>query len=128
MFKTLLLGSLFVIAGLARAEDTTAIDFSTMNATVVDFHIPAGTGSKAWNTLQAPIIVRVGQILRLHNDDDADHYLHTTNGAPCVHGTDSFGPGETYDCVIIKPHNASLGDCYDHSLGKQAQVYIQANP
>lgn len=96
-------------------------------ATVVDFHIPAGTGMGPWNNFKNPIVVRVGQILRFHNDDDVPHFLHT-NGKPCPHGTNAFEPGETYDCLIQFPHKASDEDLYDHEYGADSQVYIQANP
>ena len=93
---------------------------------VVAFHIPAGTSSGPWNTIADPIVVHVGQILRLYNDDTISHYLHT-DGSPCIHGTGPFNPGTTYDCVIIAPHNAADEDLYDHDQGPDAQVYIQAN-
>lgn len=124
--KTRFLVSLLLITGswaFAQNADDALIDDTN---TVVDFHIPAGTGENPWNTLAHPVVVHIGQTLRLHNDDDIDHWLHTP-GAPCIHGTESFGPGETYDCVIIKAHRAAAGDVYDHNIGPQSQFYVEAN-
>ena len=94
-------------------------------ATVVDFHIARGTGDKAWNTPDNPIVVRIGQILRFHNDDTVPHGLHTP-GVPCEHGP-AFNPGETWDCPITGVHKSSEADLYDHEFGPDSQVYIQAN-
>lgn len=120
--KLLGICSLLLFAAIGARGDEVQVE----DATVVDFHIKMGTEDGPWNTLQNPIVVHVGDILRLHNDDDIDHWLHTP-GTPCIHGTDSFGPGETYDCVIIKPHHAAAADCYDHNIGPQSQVYIEAD-
>jgi hypothetical protein len=93
---------------------------------IVPFHIPAGTAGSPWNTANNPVVVTVGQTLRIYNDDSVVHFLHTP-GAPCPHGTNEFGPGQYYDCVISLPHNASDDDIYDHNYGPDAQFYIQAN-
>lgn len=118
LFALMLLSPLFV-----QADGGTAVP----DPSVVIFHIPAGTGGNPWNTYDNPIVVKVGQTLRFINDDSIVHFLHT-DGAPCPHGTNEFGPGESYDCVISKPHDASADDLYDHDQGPDAQVYIQANP
>jgi len=95
-------------------------------ADVVEFHIPAGTGSKPWNTPDKPVEVKVGQTLRIFNDDSVVHFLHT-DGKPCPHGTNPFGPGDHYDCVISLPYDESDQSVYDHNYGPDAQFYIQAN-
>lgn len=105
----------FAFIGMAHADDN-----------VVEFHIPPGTGSNPWNTPDHPVVVQVGQILRLVNDDSISHFLHT-DGSPCPHGTNRFEPGQTYDCVISSKHNSSDEDIYDHDQGPDAQFYIQAN-
>jgi plastocyanin len=93
---------------------------------VVDFHIAAGTGTAPWNTLANPIVVKIGQTLRFHNDDSIAHELHTA-GSPCPHGTRAFNPGETYDCVISSAHEAGEADIWDHIQGSDAMIYIQAD-
>ena len=93
---------------------------------IVEFHIPAGTGSSPWNTSDKPVVVHVGQTLRIFNDDSVTHFLHT-EGKPCPHGTAPFGPGVTYDCVISVPYDESEQGLYDHNYGPDAQFYVQAN-
>jgi hypothetical protein len=94
---------------------------------VVDFRIKPGTGLKAWNEATDPVRVKVGDILRIHNDDDISHFLHTS-GAPCPHGKHSFKPGESYDCIISTPHDPRRGGIYDHDGGPDAPFFIQAEP
>lgn len=94
---------------------------------IVEFRIAPGTGDRSWNSLEEPIRVRVGQVLRFINEDSIPHRLHTTNGAPCPHGKREFAPGESYDCVVEQPHDAAAGDMYDHNAGPEAQVYVQAD-
>lgn len=88
---------------------------------VVEFRIKPGTGSGAWNTQDAPVNLKVGQVLRIINDDTIRHRLHT-DGAPCPHGN-NIAPGQSEDCVISRPFNG--GNLYDHNnLGK---FYIRAS-
>jgi hypothetical protein len=94
---------------------------------IVPFHIKAGTGDGAWNTPDNPVVVKVGQVLRLYNDDSISHFLHT-DGSPCPHGSHPFAPGEYYDCVIQSAHDAGDDDLYDHDQGPDAQFYVQADP
>ena len=108
----------FILSPVVQADST--------QTEIVEFHIAAGTKDKPWNTLEKPIYVKRGQTLRFINDDSIEHFLHTF-GAPCPHGSNPFGPGESYDCVISKVHNASAGDNYDHEQGPDAKVYIQAD-
>lgn len=122
--------ALSLMAGdcVASAENL-YIDSAKRTATqdIVPFHIAPGTGDKPWNTPQKPIVASVGQTIRFYNDDDIQHFLHTP-GSPCPHPEEGFEPGETFDCVVSKPHDASHHDIYDHIQGPDAQVYIQANP
>jgi hypothetical protein len=96
------------------------------HADMVEFHIANGTKGSPWNTPDKPVVVRVGDTLRIFNDDSVVHFLHT-DGAPCPHGTNPFNPGEHYDCVIELPYNESDQTVYDHNYGPDAQFYIQAN-
>lgn len=95
-------------------------------AEIIEFRIPAGTGEKSWNKFDHPVHVRVGDTLRIVNDDTDSHFLHTL-GKPCEHGTRAFEQGESYDCVIKFPHASNAGDVYDHLAGSAAQFYIQAD-
>ncbi len=95
---------------------------------IVEFHIKAGTGTAPLNTAADAVNVKVGQTLRLINDDTITHRLHT-GGAPCPHGS-NFAPGATYDCVITKAIDtvAKPGATYDHISGTTALFYIKAVP
>jgi hypothetical protein len=87
---------------------------------IVEFRIKAGTGQGPWNTQQTPIVAKVGQTIRLINDDSIQHQLHT-NGRMCPHG-DLFGPGETYDCKV---QGINAGQLYDHNYERTGKVYFQ---
>ena len=115
MNKVLAAFSFLLLASAAYADN------------IVAFHIPKNTLGKTWNSPDSPVVVKVGQILRIFNDDTVNHFLHT-EGKPCPHGTNEFGPGQYYDCVISLPHQESDEDIYDHNYGPDAQFYIQANP
>lgn len=110
--KTLLLVSAF-------------FSFISFAGEVKEFHIKAGTGKGAWNTRDAVMEVKVGDTLRLVNDDNVAHYLHTF-GKPCIHGTKPFGPGESYDCQVIKVADPDKDVCYDHQFGSQSRFYVRA--
>ncbi len=107
------------------AEDPTAnVPVDTANGTgselgIKEFRIAAGTGNGAWNTAQKPIVARVGDTVRIFNDDTTTHRLHT-NGRPCPHGND-IQPGQFRDCVIGQQFE---GDLYDHNTN--GPVFFQA--
>jgi predicted CopG family antitoxin len=44
---------------------------------MVEFHIPAGTGTNPWNTRDQTVNASVGDTLRIVNDDSIPHRLHT---------------------------------------------------
>jgi hypothetical protein len=126
MIQKILIGALLILGSWALAQEMDAdMDADILDDNVVNFHIQAGTGALPWNAPANPIRVHIGQVLRFYNDDHVHHQLHTS-GSPCPHG-DDFAPGQTYDCVITKKHNAATGGCYDHLYGPMAQVYIQAD-
>lgn len=95
---------------------------------VVTFRIKAGTGTGPWNTEAQIVQVKVGQTLRIVNDDSTPHRLHT-NGAPCAHGQ-NFGPGASFDCKITRAFDSgtSPGGLYDHVAGPTARFYVKAVP
>lgn len=94
---------------------------------IVEFHIPAGTGLKPWNTPDTEVKVRVGQTLRIFNDDTIVHRLHTNDDRPCEHQPASSRPGESYDCVIINTADPELDLVYDHNSGGKGRFYIRAD-
>lgn len=110
-----------------RSERLQLISYLKSSTRVVEFRIKAGTGLKAWNEVTDPVRVKVGDILRLVNDDDISHLLHTS-GSPCPHGKHPMKPGESYDCFVSTPHDARRGDIYDHDGGPDAPFFVQADP
>lgn len=114
--RNLLLAGLFLFLGSAgvRAADD-----------VVEFHIAKGTGKNPWNTRETVVEVKVGQTLRLINDDDITHYLHTP-GRPCGHGKNPFKAGETYDCVVSGVADPDKDVLYDHQFGPTSRFYVRA--
>jgi hypothetical protein len=66
-------------------DDTTGDETGSDDPNVVIFRIKAGTGKASWNTEATEVDVKVGQVLRIVNDDSVPHRLHT-NGKPCPHG------------------------------------------
>lgn len=93
---------------------------------IVEFHIKAGTGAKPWNTAAETVTVKIGQTLRLINDDTITHRLHT-GGAPCPHG-ENFAAGKTFDCKVTKELDpvANPGTTYDHIAGETALFFVKA--
>ncbi len=98
--------------GLAAAA---ALFAAGAQAAVVEFHIRAGTAPGSWNTRAELVTVRIGDSLRLINDDSVIHALHTSDGIPCDHGSDMAPHGGSYDCVIAEPYDSLTdGALIDH--------------
>lgn len=95
------------------------------NDSIVEFHIKPNTGKNAWNTRDSLVEVKVGQTLRIFNDDSVAHYLHTP-GEPCPHGANPFKGGEFYDCVVTKVADPDNTILYDHQFGAKARFYVRA--
>jgi predicted CopG family antitoxin len=92
---------------------------------LVTFHIAHGTGDGPWNTQATAIRVRVGDTLRIVNDDDVGHLLHTTGGGPFAHPSEVIAPGHSDEYVVTAPFDGRL---YDHGFGAAAEVWITADP
>ena len=106
---------------------TTAVSMAE-DGKVIEFRIPDGTGKKAWNTSETTVEVKVGETLRIINDDSTPHRLHTTGGKPCKHAPSNIAKGEHYDCVVTKTADPDVEDefCYDHNIGPSARFYLRA--
>ena len=75
--------------------------------TIVEFHIPAGTGSNPWNTLAAPVEAHVGDTLRIVNDDSVAHLVHAS-GRPFPHQSvagPGITPGQFVDFPILTTYD-----------------------
>lgn len=93
---------------------------------VVEFRITAGTATKPWNAQAQTVAAKIGQTVRIFNDDAVVHRLHT-NGAPCPHGS-NIAPGASFDCVVTKAFEPGAAPLYDHIAGPTAQFWIRATP
>ncbi len=95
-------------------------------ADMVEFHIKPATGKNAWNTPAEMLSIKVGDTLRIFNDDSIVHQLHT-NGSPCDHG-DPIAPGKSWDCDATESYKASInGKIYDHLVGPSAPFYLEVS-
>ena len=95
-------------------------------ATVV-FHIPSGTARGAWND-RPGVVAKVGDILRIINDDSIAHRLHTS-GRPFPHPEGDIFPGATADFVLQTPFDSGAdGALFDHVHGPQALFFLEVVP
>ena len=93
-------------------------------AAMIEFHISAGTGSNPWNTRDTAVTGVVGQTLRIHNDDNVAHRLHTS-GAPFPHAANDIMPGTFSDVVLSQPYSLdTMPGIYDHNFGQSARFWI----
>lgn len=94
-------------------------------AAVIDFHIPLGTGSGPWNTMATVVEARIGDTVRIINDDNIDHLMHTF-GRPCPHPETASKPGEVYECEISTTADPRVDTLYDHNFGIKSRFYLRA--
>jgi hypothetical protein len=96
-------------------------------ATVI-FHIHAGTGNGPWNDGSSRVIAKVGDTLRIINDDSISHRLHT-NGQPFPHPANDIPAGGSADFLLQTPYDPTLtGPLYDHDQGPHALFFIEVTP
>jgi predicted CopG family antitoxin len=96
----------------------------TQPPAIIEFHIPAGTGSNSWNARGTAVMGVVGQTLRIHNDDNVAHRLHTS-GAPFPHAANDTTPGTFSDFVLAQPYSLdTMPGIYDHNFGQSARFWI----
>lgn len=118
-----------VLAACGRDESSNLASIQQRNdPTVVEFHIADGTGKNPWNTKDTAVFMKVGQVLRIFNDDKVNHQLHT-NGAPFGHGN-LIKPGTSADSLakyVFNPKTPNE-EIYDHIVGSSATFYIRVEP
>ena len=120
-----------------NSNNTSNNNNSNNNATTDGTPVPAtelftilpGTGTKSWNTSKTPMVVYVGQTLKITNNDSIPHRLHTT-GKPCPHQPTNTAPnGETFDFVISSDTSTASTvtmvdfPLYDHLVPKAAAKF-----
>ncbi len=95
---------------------------------IVEFRIKAGTAKAPWNTKETLVTAKIGQTVRIFNDDTVTHRLHT-GGAPCPHGA-NIAPGASADCVVTKAIDPGAGKpaTYDHIAGNNASFFLKTVP
>lgn len=95
------------------------------NPGVVTFHIPAGTDAQAWNSQANPVTARVGDTLRIFNDDAVAHRPHTDGSAPFAHPESDIQPGASADYALTAPFASVPGNTlYDHDHGIAAAFWL----
>jgi hypothetical protein len=73
------------------------------------------------------VTARVGDILRLVNDDDVPHRLHTAND-PLPHPTSDLAPGQSIDEVLLTPFEPGTTPLFDHGFGSAATFWLRVLP
>ena len=92
------------------------------------FTFPAGTGLGPWNTRDHAVMGVVGQTLRIYNDDNANHRLHT-DGVPFQHPAADTAPGTFSDFVLHDVFDLDTNPgLYDHDVGQTARFWISVRP
>ena len=112
-----------------KEEEVKAPPPPPQDPNLVVFKIAAGTGTGPWNQKAATVITKVGQTLRIINEDTVRHRLHT-GGSPFAHGA-NIEPGAMIEYKIeseIDPTAATQAPTYDHGAGRAANFWLKANP
>lgn len=94
-------------------------------AAIIDFHIPLGTGSGPWNTMATVVEARIGDTVRIINDDTIEHLMHTFD-RPCPHQPVPSKPGDVYECEISTTADPRIDTLYDHNFGIKSRFYLKA--
>jgi len=100
----------------------------TPSPSTVVFHIPSGTGGGPWNDGSGRVVAKVGDTLRIINDDSVPHRLHTS-GRPFPHPEADIFPAGSGDFVLRTPFDPSAdGPLFDHGQGPQAVFFLEVTP
>lgn len=93
-------------------------------STVV-FRIAPGTGARSWNEGSTMVLAKVGDTLRIFNDDAIAHEPHT-EGRPFPHPASPIFPGASADYLLQSPYDPNAdGPLYDHTQGPSAQFWLR---
>ena len=93
------------------------------------FRIPNGAGMVAWNSSVSPVVVNVGQTLRVCNDDTSKTHQLRTAGSPCASQSTPMVKSEFYDCVVNNSSglggDGNFAGLYDATVGPNAAFYVK---
>jgi hypothetical protein len=122
-------GTLSVLVSERTTSEVVADLCGTSNTNRTVFRIPNGTGASAWNSAASPVVVFVGQTLRVCNDDSTNHQLRTS-GNPCATQPAPMAKGQFYDCVVANRTGVNAGTglfdgLYDNIVGANAAFYVR---
>ncbi len=114
-----------IMDGFSVALIGSLLSTAVLAADVVEFRIKPGTGNKPWNTRETVVELKVGQTLKIINEDSTPHQLHTS-GSPCPHQPAKTLTGQAYECLISKVVDPDVDVFYDHIAGSSARFYMRA--
>lgn len=105
-------------------------DIGPQAGQVIEFRIAAGTAEGPWNSPDTAVVLYVGQVLRIVNDDSIDHQLHAPDDGAIQHGgrMSANGGSDTFDVERADPLDPQRTSYYDHELGRPANFWIDARP
>lgn len=94
---------------------------------LVVFHIVQGTGDGPWNTVANPVVAKVGDTLRVYNDDTTGRgkQIHAS-GKPFNHAATAIAAGAFKDYLISQIADPTVDRVYNHLVGNAARLYIRA--
>ncbi len=106
-------------AGHSRGQTLTVAEEA-----LVVFKIKSGTSSGAWNTEASTVDARVGDTLRITNNDMMAHRPHTEGDPfPNPGASESIEPGESRDYVLETAYDSSPGHTLYCAIHGQASHF-----
>lgn len=97
---------------------------SVAEEALVVFRIAAGTGASDWNTAATTVTARVGDTLRIVNDDTMAHRVHT-DGSPFPHQQEDIPPGGSAEFVLESAYDSGVQPTlYCHVHGTSSQFWL----
>ena len=107
--------------GAVRSGTSPEQVLTVAEESLVVFEIPPGTGGGDWNTEATKVVAKVGDTLRLVNDDVMTHGLASKDGKPFPGSSGSLPPGESVELVL---ESAFEGWLFCSVHGQTSQFWI----
>lgn len=108
--------------GAVKAGNSPEQVLTVAQEALVVFHIPANTGAGSWNAQDTEVVAKVGDTLRIVNDDSEAHRPHT-GGAPFPHPALDIPPGASTDYQLTGAFTGSL-HCHIHGLDSKFWIDV----